>query len=95
MTTSAARLGAAAVEALRAATLAAHHAAGLCRSAKFFNAARTARTGEAMLRSATVLAGLHASDVAPNVQRPSATGAEVGVSEPRTASTAKKTKRGK
>lgn len=95
MTTSAARLGAAAVEALRAATLAAHHAAGLCRSAKFFNAARTARTGEAMLRSATVLAGVHASDVAPKVQRPSATGAEVGVSEPRTASTAKKTKRGK
>ena len=95
MTTSAACLGAAAVEALRAATLAAHHAAGLCRSAKFFNAARTARTGEALLRSATVLAGVPASDVAPKVQRPSATGAEDGVTEPRTASTAKKTKRGK
>jgi hypothetical protein len=95
MTTSAAGLGAAAIEALRAATLAAHHAAGLCRSAKFFNAARTARTGEALLRSATVLAGVQAPAFAPKAQRPSATGAEAGVSEPRTASNGKKTKRGK
>ena len=106
MTTTAACLGAAAIEALRAATLAAHHAAGLCRSAHLFNAARTARTGEALLRSATVLAGVQAPAGAPKAQRPSpqaprqpragdATGAEGGATEPRTASSAKKTKRGK
>ena len=106
MTTTAACLGAAAIEALRAATLAAHHAAGLCRSAHLFNAARTARTGEALLWSATVLAGVQAPAGAPKAQRPSpqvprqpragdATGAEGGVTEPRTASSAKKTKRGK
>ena len=49
-------LEAAALEALRAAALAAHHAAGLCRSAKLFSAARTARTGEALLRSSVALA---------------------------------------
>ena len=95
MTPTAAGLGAAAIEALRAATLAAHHAAGLCRSAKFFDAARTARTGEALLRSATVLAGVQAPAAAPKAQRPSAAGAEAGVSEPCTASSGRKTKRGK
>jgi len=106
MTTSAAGLGAAAIEALRAATLAAHHAAGLCRSAHLFNAARTARTGEALLRSATVLAGVQAPAGAPKAQRPSpqvprqprsgdANGAQGGVTEPHVASSAKKTKRGK
>jgi hypothetical protein len=111
MTTSAAGLGAAAIEALRAATLAAHHAAGLCRSAQFFNAARTARTGEALLRSATALAGVQASSGAPCAQRPCPRQprhprgprtthgdngeAEDSVIEPCASSRARKTKRGK
>ena len=109
MTTSAAGLGAAALEALRAATLAAHHAAGLCRSAKLFSAARTARTGEALLRSATALAGASTSSGAPNAQRqrprqprqPRSPGcadneeARDGVIEPRPSSRARKTRRGK
>jgi len=65
MTPPVARVSAVALEALRAATLAAHHAAGLCRSAKLFNAARSARTGEAMLRSGIALAMAGASSGPP------------------------------
>ena len=84
-----------ALEALRAATLAAHHAAGLCRFAKLSCAARAARSGEAMLRSATALARAPASSAPPAAARPTpSVDVEGGVTEPRTSTKARR-KRGK